>query len=233
MGRGGVAQVVERSPPMPKVRGSNPDRCRCGFCVPLYRLVPRPSQGTLNSGCSLCTHAFKIMHGLKRSWCSLRKRICECRLHAHMYQACTFLKTECGYLRVENRKQSHTHNLQGTRRTKERKKERKKDCEWASRAGVKFLVKQYNQFKCIATPHPNAEISWYLLLSGTQLLLYKTPFGSRCNLEKRLLTLWIHRQFGTSWRNETPFSFGIFLIFEKIKHLGRRISRMWKCLERK
>merc|ERR1712087_82505 len=36
-----------------------------------------------------------------------------------------FLKTECGYLRVENRKQSHTHNLQGTRRMRRRRRSTK------------------------------------------------------------------------------------------------------------
>ena len=44
---GDVSQVVERSPPMPKVRGSNPGRCRCGFCVPLNRLVPRTLRGAV------------------------------------------------------------------------------------------------------------------------------------------------------------------------------------------
>ena len=93
---GDVAQVVERSPPMPKVRGSNPGRCRCGFCVPLNRLVPCPSQGTLNSGCSLCMHAFKIMHGRERTWMTQRKY-----RGRETDRSCTNdPKTECGCLRA-------------------------------------------------------------------------------------------------------------------------------------
>ena len=78
---------------------------------------------------------------------SLRKRICECRLHADMYQACTFLKTECGYLRVENRKQSHTHNLLGTRRTQKKKKEEelfKLKCAHECEVSCVSIVDWYN-----------------------------------------------------------------------------------------
>ena len=58
------------------------------ICVLLIRVVPRLLQGTLNSqGCSLCTHAFKIMHRLKRYWCLLRKRICELPA-TYRYPAC-------------------------------------------------------------------------------------------------------------------------------------------------
>ena len=62
--RGDVAQVVERSPPMPKVMGSNPGRCRCGsLCV--------TQNGATSFGrdvkprSSLCTHAFHHTRTIK------------------------------------------------------------------------------------------------------------------------------------------------------------------------
>ena len=35
---------------------------------------------------------------------------------------------------------------------KKKKKKKKKDCTWVKTDGIKFLVKNNNQFKCIATP---------------------------------------------------------------------------------
>ena len=41
---------------------------RYGSCLLLTKVAPRPSDETLNRCMHLCTHAFKFMHGLRRTW---------------------------------------------------------------------------------------------------------------------------------------------------------------------
>ena len=62
--RGDVAQVVERSPPLPKVVGSNPGRCRCGsLCV--THVGATSFRRDVKPRSSLCTHAFHDTRTIK------------------------------------------------------------------------------------------------------------------------------------------------------------------------
>ena len=48
-------------------------QCRYGSCVLLAKVAPRPFDRDIKLRSSLCMHAFKFMHGLKRTWMTKRK----------------------------------------------------------------------------------------------------------------------------------------------------------------
>ena len=66
----GCSSVVEHSPRMPRVPGSNPGPGTVPACILVYYSCGgAPSSARdVKQGCSLRTHAFKNMRGLKRTW---------------------------------------------------------------------------------------------------------------------------------------------------------------------
>ena len=98
--RGDVAQVVERSPPMPKVVGSNPGRCRCGSLCATQ--VGATSFGRdVKPRSSLCTHAFHHTRTIKILTLTEEENLWGPATYRHVSSMHrTSPKTECGRLRA-------------------------------------------------------------------------------------------------------------------------------------